>query len=198
MIDVVLGIAIFVMAIAVVGLFAMMGELASRVRGMGDAEVSDADHPPHALAEARVGAQSDEWPSALAAVRDAEIGHLFVFGSTCASCVRIASGETGPLALLGAPLAVVVSCPRAEDGQAFIASHPLLHEFAHHVDVGGEWVKRNFGVGISPSVLVFHHGRLRSAHTFVAATALARLGEAERPHVHAHSAKPSPLARGRG
>jgi hypothetical protein len=176
MIEVVLGVAVFVLAAAVIGLFAMMGELASRQPDRIDAS-PDRPSPTHLhqVAEARLGAAPPRWPDELAPVRDADLAHVVVFGSTCASCERIASGETGPLTALPAPLAVVVSCPRAEDGAAFLARHPMVADHPHLVDVGGAWLIRNFEVGISPSVLVFTRGRLRSAHTFTAAAALSHL-----------------------
>jgi hypothetical protein len=130
---------------------------------------------PHPIPEALLGATAAEWPPELAAVRDAELAHVLVFGSTCTSCARIANGETGPLDVLSPPLAVVISCPLQEDGAEFLAKHPMVTDYPHLIDVGGTWLASNFEVSISPSVLVFARGRLRSAHTFIAASALSHL-----------------------
>ena len=176
MVDIVLGVAVFVLAAAVIGLFAMMGELASRVINP-DEQVPE--HPPHPLEGARLGAEPAEWPAELAALRDADVAHLLVFGSTCTTCGQIASGATGSLDILPQPLAVVVSSPLPADGAEFIAKHPLLTRYPHMVDAGGTWVRSNFGVDGSPSVLVFTRGRLRSAHTYTTASALGRLSTSD-------------------
>jgi hypothetical protein len=187
MVEIVLGVAVFVLAVAVVGLFAMMGELTSRIpepESLPDlhrlVHPSTLDSPPepHSIPEALLDAAPAEWPAELAVVRDAELAHVLVFGSTCVTCGRIANGETGPLNVLPPPLAVVISCPLPKDGAEFLAKHPLVTDYPHLVDVGGTWLSSNFGVGISPSLLVFARGRLQSAHTFVAATALSHLSAA--------------------
>jgi len=177
MVEIVLGVAVFVLAAAIIGLYAMMGELASRV--------PDPDRPTddarllRPIAEARLGAEPAEWPSELAAVRDAELAHVLVFGSTCVACGRIASGETGPLSILPPPVAVVVSCPRPHAGAEFVATHPMVTDHPYLIDVGGAWVTANFDVAVSPSVLVFAGGRLTSAHTFTTATTLLQLPRAD-------------------
>jgi hypothetical protein len=184
MVEVVLGVAVFVLAIAVVGLFAMMGELSSRVpetdappdpRRIVHPSTLDITPEPIAIPEARLETAPAVWPAELAVVRDAPVAHVLVFGSTCVTCGRIANGETGPLDVLPPPLAVVVSCPLPKDGTEFLAKHPMVTDYPHLIDDGGTWLTSNFEVGISPSVLVFERGRLRSAHTFVAANALSHL-----------------------
>jgi len=184
MVEIVLGVAVFTLAVAVVGLFAMMGELTSRVpepdRLPGPhspVHPSTLDNPPEPIPipEALLETAPAQWPAELAVVRDAELAHVLVFGSTCVTCGRIANGETGPLDVLPAPLAVVVSCPLPKDGAEFLAKHPMVTDYPHLIDVGGTWLSSNFEVGISPSVLVFARGRLLSAYTFVAATALSQL-----------------------
>jgi len=192
MVEIVLGVAVFMLTIAVIGLFAMMGELSSRVPepdalsgqdgparpGQRPSTVDILPHP-HPVPEARLGAEPAQWPPELAAVREADRAHVVVFGSTCATCGRIASGETGPLDALAPPLAVVVSCPLPKDGADFLAQHPMVTDYPHVVDVGGAWLNTNFAVGTSPSVLVFEHGRLRSAHTFTSAKVLSHLPASE-------------------
>jgi hypothetical protein len=171
-------VAVFVLAAAVIGLFAMMGELASRVINP-DEQVPE--HPPHPLEDARLGAEPAEWPSELAALRDADVAHLLVFGSTCTTCGQIASGATGSLDILPQPVGVVVSSPLPADGAEFIARHPLVTRYPHLVDAGGTWVRSTFGIDGSPSVLVFERGRLASAHSFTSAGALGRLSTSDSP-----------------
>ncbi|HEY8472613.1 MAG TPA: hypothetical protein VIL37_08250 [Natronosporangium sp.] len=183
MVEIVLGIAVFVLAIAVVGLFAMMGELSSQVAGAAQpARLDQAAAPDHLhpVPEARIGAAPAKWPAELAAIRDAERAHVLVFSTTCTTCARIASGETGPLDL-PSPMAIVVSTPRAAAATAFLESHPMITNYPHLVDVGGSWLSSNFEISISPSVLVFGNGQLLSAHTFTAASTLTQLPAAAEP-----------------
>jgi hypothetical protein len=173
MVEIVLGVAVFVLAVAVTGLFAMMGELAGRA---GDPDQrSGLDRLLQTVPEAKLGAAPAEWPAELAAVRDADRAYVVVFGSTCATCGRIASGATGPLSLLPPPLAIVVACPGPEAGADFVAKYPLVAEYPYLLDVNGAWLVSNFEVGMSPGVLVFSRGRLESANTFTAATALRQM-----------------------
>lgn len=188
MVQIVLSVAVFVLAVAVIGLFAMMGELASRVRDPD--QPAGPEHPPQPIPEARLGAAPTDWPRELAAIRDADLAHVVVFGSTCATCARIADGETGPVDVLPAPMAVVVSCPRPEAGAEFLAKHPMVTDHTHVLDVRGDWLTNNFDIGISPSVLVFTNGRLRSAHTFTSAATLSQLptpADLEEDRVHAET-----------
>jgi hypothetical protein len=190
MVEIVLSVAVFLLTVAVIGLFAMMGELSSRLPDPGP--LSGPDGPgrpvrpstvdgmdvvphPHPVPEARLGAGPAEWPPELAAVRDAERAHVVVFGSTCVTCQRIAGGETGPLDALTPPLAVVVSCPLPKDGTEFLRRHPMVTDYPHLIDVGGSWLQANFDMNTSPSVLVFEHGKLRSAYTFTSAQVLSQL-----------------------
>lgn len=175
--DLILALAVFVLAVAVIGLFAMMGELGSRVpapdTGAGGSPTLDP------IDDARLGGEVDSWPTELAQLRDSDYGVLVVFSTLCTSCRRIAGGATGPLAISAPAAAVLVSCPRESAGVAFVDEHPMVREYPYVLDVGGEWVTRNFGVDISPSVLVFERGRLHSAYTFGSVEALKRL-----PSIH--------------
>lgn len=186
MVQIVLAVAVFVLALAMVGLFAMMGELASRVSSA--AQTSGTDLHPQPIEEARLGTAPADWPAELATVRDADAAHLVVFSSICATCARIASGDTGSLDALASPVAIVVSCPTREAGAEFVAKHPMVSDYPHVIDVGGAWLGRNFDIHITPGVLAFAAGALRSAYTFTDATALSHLPShphQEAAHVHA-------------
>lgn len=180
--DLILALAVFVLAVAVVGLFAMMGELASRVPAPDTAAGGSPTLNP--VEQARLGGEVDSWPTEFAQLRDADYGVLVVFSTLCASCSRIAGGATGPLVIPAPVAGVLVSCPQESSGAAFVADHPMVREYPYALDVGGEWVIRNFGVDISPSVLVFERGRLHSAYTFNSVEALKRL-----PSIHAEESE---------
>jgi hypothetical protein len=171
--EIVLAVAVFLLTVAVVGLFAMMGELASRVPAPEDEP--DAGLPPQPFEDAVLGAEAAGWPAGIAHLAEAEQVALVVLSPVCTTCRRIASGATGPLRIPAPAGGVVVSCPNERRGVEFIDEHPMLREYPVALDVEGSWLTANFGVDISPCVLVFERGRLRSAHTFTTATSLAQL-----------------------
>ena len=183
MVLVVLGVAVFVLALAVVGLFAMMGELASRV---SDPDQLGTDSTLLPVEEARLGTTPADWPAELAPVRDADRAYLLVFSSICSTCAQIASGSTGPLDQLQPPVGAVISCPTPEAGAEFLDKHPMVGDYPHLIDVGGAWLADTLGVRMTPSVLVFERGTLRSAHTFTSAAALSNLPEPGHEHEPGH------------
>src|SRR5690606_18900164 len=155
------------------------------------------DTPPRPLAEARLGAEATQWPAEFADLPEQPLAYVVVFGATCNSCHRIASGATGSLDLNPRP-AIVISCPTERRGADFAAAHPLVTSHPYAIDVGGEWLRGNFGVGTSPAILAFAHGRLRSAHTFTSAPMLRNLPapdpeqtDAEEAHPHAGASAPT-------
>lgn len=166
MTDLILAIALFVLAVAMVGLFAMMGELAARVPD------EDAVVPPQPIEHAALGVVPSRWINDVAYVQQQDFGVVVVLSTSCTSCQRIASGATGRLDL-PADAAVVISSPSKEQGERFIEDNPVLRQYRHVVDPGGVWLTEDLGVDISPSVLIFRHGRLISAHTFTSASVLA-------------------------
>lgn len=174
MFEIILAITVVALTVAVVGLFAMMGELASRVP---TSTPSDAETWPQVLDDARLGARPDDWPAELAELRDAAHGMLVVLSTSCTSCARIASGETGEFVIPAEVSAVAIACPSDEVGRAFVAEHRSLQGRPVLIDPAGEWLRGAFDVSTSPSALVFSHGRLLSGHTVTTAAALLRVGE---------------------
>ncbi|WP_117211570.1 hypothetical protein [Allorhizocola rhizosphaerae] len=167
MVDIVLSVTVFLLTVAVIGLFAMMGELSSRVPAQE--EVPQEAAPPQPIEEARLGAAPAQWPAELAQLSNADNAVIVVFSTLCTTCRRIAGGQTG---LLTGVSGVLISCPGAGRGTEFLNEFPMLRDHPVALDVEGHWLTTNFGVDISPSVLVFERGRLLSAHTFTSAPSL--------------------------
>lgn len=163
------GFILLVLAGAVVLLFAMLGELASRVPDRGASSRTRTVIP---LETARLGRAPGQWPEGLAGCADGKPSVILVLSTACTACADVASqlSEGSPDASWE-QLAVLVSCPDPDAGQEFIARHGL-RRFPHHVDEGGEWVSEQFAVRQSPVALVFHDGRLRSAFQFADVAAL--------------------------
>ncbi|MET8279893.1 hypothetical protein [Micromonospora sp. NPDC005174] len=168
MFELILSIALFVLTVAVVGLFAMMGELSSRVP---QEDVVDVATP---IDNAALGTAPQIWPDDITHLATREFAALVVLSTSCSSCRRIAAGATGQLSL-PPDVAVIVPAPSLADGQQFVAESSVISEFPHSIDVGGEWLTKNLAVDISPSVLVFNRGALVTAHTFSSAAALNEL-----------------------
>lgn len=155
-----LGFALLVIAAAVVVLFAMLGELASRVP-----DPRPERHVPvvEPFAEVRSGHVARVWPAELP---DPERCVLVVLSTICGSCRKIASQLAERPGYAGwTELGVVVSTGDARKGQEFVARNGLEH-FRHLIDEGGEWVASEFDTRLSPTALAFHGGRLIAAYTF--------------------------------
>jgi hypothetical protein len=183
MVDLILAIALFVLTVAMVGLFAMMGELAARVPDDGAQEDTG---PPRPIQQVALDVIPGKWIDEVAYLEQQEFGVAVVFSTSCASCQRIASGATGKLDL-PPDAAVVISSSSQELGEQFVEDNPMLRRYRHVVDPGGTWLTENLGVDISPSVLTFQYGRLTSAHTFATASVLGEHFDSLRPRVEEKS-----------
>jgi hypothetical protein len=158
---VVFAFALLILAAAVVVLFAMLAELATRVP-----ERAGAQRDPHVrhLDGARLGTGADTWPAALPT---ADAAVLLVLSTACSSCDDVARQLTvDPGHTDWTGVGVVISTAERENADAFVERHGLAGTFPVYVDDGGEWVGGQFDVRMSPSALVFRDGRLESAHTF--------------------------------
>ena len=159
---IVLGCAVLVLAVGMVVLFAMFGELSARV-GEGDAVPRSTTVRP--LKNARLGRVPGSWPPAIDHPGAAEFTVL-VLSSACTSCADIAAQ------LIDDPghtdwdsMGIAISTSDREVGEDFVARHGL-GELPHYVDVGGDWVSTEFDVRMSPSALVFRDGQLAAAYIF--------------------------------
>lgn len=161
---VLLGVGLLLVAMAVVLLFAMMGELTSRLPDQG----RDRPGTLQPLTEFNLGVPvPDRWPGALSVLDDRQQQTLIVLSPVCSSCARVAAecARYGADKLEALGLGIVVSCASVESGENFIREYSL-GGVPHAIDEGGAWVMTAFGVKVSPTALLFENGTLSSAYAF--------------------------------
>ncbi|MFG2539731.1 hypothetical protein ACGFU4_31290 [Streptomyces sp. NPDC048511] len=166
---IVLACALLLLTAAVVVLFAMMGELASRTAAAPDAPATVSP-----LEEYRLGAVVEEWPEPFAALGGDSRGVLLVLSTVCASCAKVAAqlSERG-LSGVSGPVGIVISCAEQADGDDFVRRHGLA-DLPYLVDVRGAWVAGSFSVSQSPTALVFDDSVLSQGHLFTSVADLLR------------------------
>jgi hypothetical protein len=164
---IVFGFVLLVLAGALVLLFAMFGELASRVGTHTESLRNDRVEP---LEDATLGAVPGNWPAELAEVADAEHALLIVVSSSCRNCADVMS-QLSADAATRADVFVLVSCPTARAGREFVAAYETSG-LRYHIDEYGSWVGTEFNVHVSPVGLVLRDGRLDSALMFTSVAAL--------------------------
>jgi hypothetical protein len=175
----VFGVALLLVAAAVVVLFAMLGELASRVPDPA------ADRPVQIVepySDATLGSAPQVWPDGLPEVSSCV---LLVLSTMCNSCTDVADQLVAHRTRGQWPeLGVVVTTGGPYRAADFIAEHGLS-QFPHYIDEGGDWVTTQFGVRHSPLGLVLRDGRLVAAYRFNSVAALRRRVAEDRPATEA-------------
>jgi hypothetical protein len=161
------GYVLLVLACAVVLLFAMFGELVSRVGTQTESIRNDKVEP---LENAAIGRTPQDWPTALAEVADAERALLIVMSAACRSCADVMS-QLSADAASRARVFAVVSCNNAETGRDFLARYETAG-LRHFIDVSGAWARTELDIQISPVGLVLRKGQLESALMFTSVAAL--------------------------
>lgn len=162
MMELAFAVALLILAAAVVLLFAMVAELASRVPDPRNSGRSTALRP---LPEARLGQVPTEWPDGLAQLSDRPDTLLLVLSTACGSCLDIAQQLRAANPAELSEIGLVVSCGTGQSGQDFVRSNGLS-AFPQVVDVNGAWVSEQFDVRVSPTGLFLRGGRLESALLF--------------------------------
>jgi hypothetical protein len=161
--EVLFAFVLLVLVGAMVLLFAMLGELASRLPESGP-QVPDKRLLP--VENAPIGRRPAAWPSELSAVATADHCLLLVLSTACRSCNDVAIQLRRALDRGSASdIAVVVSTAERETGQQFVDHHGLELP-ALFIDEDGQWVKSELDGTMSPAGLVFQVGRLKSALVF--------------------------------
>lgn len=180
---IIFGFALLVLTIGLVVLFAMFGELSSRV-AEAQSQTRSTEIVP--LEKARLGHVPDIWPAELPGERG-DLSVLLVLSSACSSCADIATQlHENPSHAEWDGMAIVVSTAHRETGEDFVTHHKL-GQFPHYIDEGGSWVTDEFGVQFSPSALVFDGGELLAAYIFHDVGALrAKVSQSETRGVQVH------------
>ncbi|QKW34624.1 hypothetical protein HUT06_11770 [Actinomadura sp. NAK00032] len=170
MMEVFFGAVLLVLVAAVVLLFAMLGELSSRLPTERET-AADRDPAIWPLDDARLGTEPGRWPAELAGLTgpgtDIDAARtVLVLSTACSTCKDVAQQLSDELDK-GAEgdMAVVVSTAERARGDRFVQQYGL-HRLAHYVDEGGSWVADEFNVRMSPTALVIRGGRLESALVF--------------------------------
>jgi hypothetical protein len=157
-----LSLVVLVLAGAIVVLFAMMGELTSRLPGQSG---EDARRRLEAIDGARTGHRPDDWPPELVPVAEQDFSLLFVLSSSCSSCRQVAGQMSRMLDRGPVSFAVIVACPSRERGEQFAAGQGIDRAVVY-IDESGAWSTAEFGIDTSPAALLLRHGRLQSALLF--------------------------------
>lgn len=153
-------VALLVLTAAVVLLFAMVGELASRVPAAdGD------DGYANDYSDFIPGAAVSRWPGTLAGLAGRRSVTVLVLSSICTTCNEVAGELASYRAEKLAGIGVVVSCALLPAGEEFVQQHAIDH-LPHYIDDGGAWVRDSFGVNKSPVALRFEDGVLVEAYQF--------------------------------
>ncbi|WP_165970637.1 hypothetical protein [Actinomadura sp. 6K520] len=194
MMEIFFGAVLLILAAAVVLLFAMFGELTSRLPTERE-EAAARDPEIWPLEDARLGTAPAGWPGELAGLaagagdKDAARSVL-VLSTACSTCKDVAKQLSEELDRgAGGDMAVVVSTAERARGERFVQQYGL-HRLTHYVDEGGAWVAEEFNVRMSPTALVVRDGRLESALVFQDVQAL-------RTTISQANAQPSTQANGR-
>ena len=162
--DLFFGFVLLLLAGGMVALFAMIGELASRV---GDPANPAAPSPQvEPVEDARTGHSPTVWPAGLEPVRVADTAVLLVLSTVCSSCQSVARQlAEQPDIDLDRPWGVVVTCGDVARGEEFVARYGLAR-LPHVVDVNGDWVRDEFNVQSSPVAVLFTHSTVTAALLF--------------------------------
>lgn len=158
---IIFGFALLVLTIGMVALFAMFGELSSRV-GEGPQARSTEIVP---LENVNLGHAPETWPAGLRGDRGGR-SVLLVLSTACAACKAIAEQLRDDPGYAGwNEMAIVISTAHPVAGQDFVDRYGL-GRFPYHIDAGGIWLTGEFGVQFSPCALVFNDGQLLAAYIF--------------------------------
>lgn len=159
---IVLSFAVLVLAIGMLVLFAMLGELSARVPQGGGSQPSTVVVP---LETKRIGHSPGYWPAELSHLEQGD-GCLLVLSSSCTSCQDVAMQVMrSPGHLEWQEMAVLVSASDAKAGKEFVSRHGL-GPVPHYVDERGSWVTGEFSIRQSPVALTFSGGQLMAAYSF--------------------------------
>lgn len=173
MIDLLFAFVLLFMAAAIVVLFAMLGELAARIPEPARTRFGSSIK----LVEgARIGHVASWWPQQLAYLKEGRNAVLLVLSSACASCEDIGRQLRQGADSRASEFGILVSCGNAESGQDFLSRHGI-RKANSYIDRGGEWVRGEFNVMMSPVALLFKEGRLQTALVFDDLDALHKIAD---------------------
>lgn len=144
--NVVFAIAILLLAVSVIVLFAMLGELASRLQSTSASR--DLSYQPLELADTTI---PGEFPSPLPSGLDTVVA----LSSACLSCRALLRDAKDLFDALGSKGGVILACRSEEDGKGFLtqAGVSAARRSLIALDPGGEWLRHHLELDVSPSVI---------------------------------------------
>ncbi len=160
-------ILLVLLTVAVAILFAMIGELSTRVTG---SEARPQSGPVQQLAEARIGSSASGLPTSF----ERREGVILIFSTACHACQQLAPQAARffrdyPVQLVG----VLISCATAEAGGQFVERYGITGVVTH-LDINGELSTGVLGVSLSPAAVAVDAANIvRSAVAFASYSALA-------------------------
>jgi len=166
-----------VMALSIIGLFAMMGELAGRIGGGDRNRPALGDTTLTPVESVTLGIRPVGWPRELAPLSKLPQAAVLVLSNVCDSCVQVAEDLAGSELRHVNWLGFVVSCGSRTPGETFINDTGLGSDGLVYVDEMGDWIQTSFGVTVSPALLQFQYGVLTAADTLVSIQALEELSQ---------------------
>ena len=174
-------IPIAVLTVAIAFLFAMMAELAARVKnGVAAAPAVDMAYTasPTRVDLSASTVQPVHWPGGDA---DDDSFDVLILSTLCASCHHVAEQlRNAPPANRGVEVRIVISTSGEPLGAGFVDQYDL-HEYVTYVDPGGKWCRTTFGISLSPLLIRVRNGRLGGAYTIY-----------DLPHIADVRARPEP------
>lgn len=159
-----------------VALFAMMGELASKVDAMAS-RIQEGGVLPAADDWARLeedivgGAGIDEWPFEPPRSTTEDYGLIVVLSSACQSCNQFLQGDLDDLREFKPVF--VVSCPSLDRADQFLQSHEILEDQPVYRDVMGRWTREQLRIEVSPAAILVQGDRPIASFTMSSPSSLA-------------------------
>lgn len=162
--------------VALVALFAMMGELNNRVEALTSQRKVDDYETPDDWAD-QIQEHSAKtptaWPSELKSFKDRPTTLLIVLSSSCRTCDRFLHGELDALSDFGP--AYIISTSSKTRGQSFLKKNPIPGKWPTYIDVGGDWSREQLGIEVSPSAILYEDGEVVDAFTMSSPEQLANV-----------------------
>ncbi|WP_163509071.1 hypothetical protein [Fodinicola acaciae] len=181
-------VAVAVLAVAVCVLFAMVGELATRVLAPSELQRGGAAAETAVIDGVSIGTEVSALPPTVggppADVEAPTDAGVLVLSTICTSCDAFARtlARSAKAEKLPGPLSVVISAPTAETAERFLSETGLKHvrTIAARFDQRGQWCREVLGVNTSPAFVRIVGGRVAKGWSLSAFTAIPALWEQAR------------------
>lgn len=179
-------ITILLTVVALLGLFAMMGELSSKVDAIsssGGGNESVHSSWGFELEDWTSPRQPVDLPQELSSLEGQAASIILVLSTTCASCSTLVDQGLSALhrpAAKGLGVGIALATQGRSSAALWLADHEaLIDQFPLFVDETGSWSRQYLGVDMSPSAVHVVDGFPVRAYTMSSADELVRILEEE-------------------